>query len=979
FFFKTKLILSILIAGGLQAGWATDQIYINDGLVTVPPQIDAFSFLNRGTFDISTSLPFDTSSTLNFTNIGSMFGSVGFRFDTAPAISGSRRRAVNFVNEGVIEASDSFFGFTGNFATLSYLLVNSTNITSPGNLSTGPNGLLQLSGNNINLQNGGLLTGNSVTAQNRFTQLDAIRNTNFFNDNFINDLYWGVGTNGVLTGTGAPLALDRMPSQFDPNFLTFGSGSHEVVENRNGFIFTNTTRVPSFATVNFDTNTGTLNFSNYRAFANVTQAGVSNKVIQVVFVSTNAFDTNINVDVLFSPNSGSPAKGLQAIVQFTVADIDVVSGFPLTNFVYFGDNSAAAAYNTNGLFYQDNRNTLTFRPNSYDITTATPIEWNNGQPGNTPFDPALLYTTNYTNAQVDYVYAAYSAGIGPGNSPTNVLGDINDPTNSLGRLEILGGQVDLNGARMRSQGLLTIKSDNFVPLTQPARIDAQQINIDLRSPSQVFVISNLLSASVKRLGGQLNAWSAVWTNQTLLGDSNDRFHVLILENLLTSTQPTTAYGFIIRATNQPNGSIILADSVTVNRNLILDAENVTIAGNLTIPGDLGSTNLPRVINFTNLGFINIPGVGRFTKVSGPYATFVNRSNIVAAALIIDTAKFDNSGLLQTTVGSLIISNLTGVSCITNGQLIAATDINLQTADLRVKNSVMKAGSISTNNGIPTFVNGSILLTVGNRLTDGGSNNWEVINGVQLRRTSPGSWIGDLLGTRIQSSVRPFGNVQHIWSGDDRGATVAGFANNAALGRLVLDGFNSSKFRFSASSPGVTNALYVNFLEFKNGATNLTTSLSIDPNFIIYFASANLPPAQLNGMHTNRLRWVPSFGGPGTTNVVLRDGRTIIVSIALLSSSPIDSDGDGIPNALDAFPFDGPRLTATLTNLPPLTMQISWPAAAATTYTVEYKTNLLSLPWLVLTNLTSGPINAIVRVRDPVVPGSPRFYRVTYVP
>src|SRR5437868_9629306 len=84
-----------------QVGWATDAFYINNGTVTFPPQIDATNFINNGSFDFSfnpTVSPFDTSNTENFTNNGSMFGSVGFRFDNAPASSGTRRMSASFRN-----------------------------------------------------------------------------------------------------------------------------------------------------------------------------------------------------------------------------------------------------------------------------------------------------------------------------------------------------------------------------------------------------------------------------------------------------------------------------------------------------------------------------------------------------------------------------------------------------------------------------------------------------------------------------------------------------------------------------------------------------------------------------------------------------------------------------------------------------------------------------------------------------------------
>src|SRR6266516_4863116 len=128
-------LLNLLLLA--QIGRATDAFYINNGSVTFPPQIDATNFINNGTFDFSanpTVYPFDTSNTENFTNNGTMFGSVGFRFDTAPASSGTRSMAASFRNRlaGTITAADGIV-FADPLAgalelTPSYLLVSATNL-----------------------------------------------------------------------------------------------------------------------------------------------------------------------------------------------------------------------------------------------------------------------------------------------------------------------------------------------------------------------------------------------------------------------------------------------------------------------------------------------------------------------------------------------------------------------------------------------------------------------------------------------------------------------------------------------------------------------------------------------------------------------------------------------------------------------------------------------------------------------------------
>src|SRR5207249_11333495 len=115
--------------------------YLNAGTVTCPPQIDAVNFINNGSFDFSlnpTTFPFDTSNTQNFTNNGTMFGSVGFRFDNSPSTNGTRRPAANFRNRlaGAVTAADGrlILSIEANGTPVqntlldpSYLLVSATN------------------------------------------------------------------------------------------------------------------------------------------------------------------------------------------------------------------------------------------------------------------------------------------------------------------------------------------------------------------------------------------------------------------------------------------------------------------------------------------------------------------------------------------------------------------------------------------------------------------------------------------------------------------------------------------------------------------------------------------------------------------------------------------------------------------------------------------------------------------------------------
>lgn len=934
FFTKPKsAIVLFLLGASLQVVLATTNYYVNSGIV-LNPIVDAYNFTNEAIFHVNVSLPYETSNTTNYVNLGMMDGFVGYRFNTL-ATPGGRRRAFNFDNQGSIQAS-------------TYLLINSTNVLSPGILSVNSSGQLQIQGKKVDIQHGALLAGNS-SSSGSFTSFDSITSTNYFNESKVSSFRWGVGTNNVL---GAGEGLMPLPFQF--GFLPY-SGVYEILDS---FNFTNNFQVPFYPSSS----------NAFVAFANTTTVGL-NKVIQAVVIYTNFMTDDIAVNVRFAANSGNQLRGRQAIVEFSTSDTDVITGSPSTNAIYFGDNTAAATFAPSTLFYQ----TEGFfggppaRPNSYDITLSTPIEWEVAQPPNTVYDVSLLINTNYQDTDVSEVYAAYHAFVG---SPS-----AGDPSTAVGRIEIFTDYLQMDQARLRAEGAILIQATNFQPMSTGTVLDSQQISLNLFTTNQTFLVSNLLAGTVKRVSGDLNAWSAVWTNKNTVTGENIRFHVLLLEPFLDATQVSSAYGFSVHATNQPNGQIILADDLTVSHDLALDADNITIQGILAVPGDLGASNYLRAITFTNEGSISVPGAARFARLTSPFTSFVNRGSIEAVSVAIGASQFfENSGSITSSVGSVNITNTSSVANFNGGRISATTHFNLTASGLQTTDSFISAGS--TNGG---FTNGSITLNIANVLTNSGSSNiWECTAGFNLLKTTSGSWVGDLLGTKIVSQPWPISPQTHRWTAVDYGPFREGYSNNAALGWLTLDGGTTGKFRFSSPTTNAS-AIYVDYLEFKRNGTNYDTALLIDPGFTIYFANANLPITKLDGSHTNRLRWVRSFAGPNSsTNVTLRDGRVITVNRALAESATINSDNDlEGPNKLDPYPFDGPKVLIALTNVPSLTARVSWTNAASSIYAVDFSTNLVS--WQVLTNLNTGSSVGVVTVPDIVSTNRTRFYRVRYSP
>jgi hypothetical protein len=219
-----------------------------------------------------------------------------------------------------------------------------------------------------------------------------------------------------------------------------------------------------------------------------------------------------------------------------------------------------------------------------------------------------------------------------------------------------------------------------------------------------------------------------------------------------------------------------------------------------------------------------------------------------------------------------------------------------------------------------------------------------------------------------------------------GAVAAGFTNNLALGKLILDGGSNSLFRFFGQ--GTNNALYVDYLELHNFATNFNALLTIAPNLTIYFANANMPAERLDGAVGGRLRWVSSYTGPlSSTNITYHTppnaGNTYTFNIALVTSNDLDSDGDGIVNADDDEPIyvaGSAALSVRLAGAAERSVELGWNALSYSSNFLEFKASAGSADWQVLTNFHMGPLTWPVTILDPVTTSNAsRVYRLRVDP
>jgi hypothetical protein len=228
----------------------------------------------------------------------------------------------------------------------------------------------------------------------------------------------------------------------------------------------------------------------------------------------------------------------------------------------------------------------------------------------------------------------------------------------------------------------------------------------------------------------------------------------------------------------------------------------------------------------------------------------------------------------------------------------------------------------------------------------------------------------LLGTTITNDCPAGTEVDNIWSGQDRGATPAGFLNNGALGHLILDAANiDSQFFFGGPDPTNAYAIYVDLIDLRDSATNRSniggeenfTAFDIAENMTVYFADATVGPfdiaEKLNGANGGHLVWVPSYAGIfSSTNLVYPAGVTNTFNRALVESVDIDSFGDGIVNAFNPTPIytaASVNMSVGMTNLPPLRPVVTWFALANATNYLYYQSNIMSTNLVLVTNFVGS--------------------------
>ena len=278
---------------------------------TTNQMVDAVHFLNESTFIVTPStVPWDSQNTLTFSNMNTMAGNIGFRFDHVDSdFFGFRRPADIFYNGpgALINAYDGggiapLIGgvFTDVFFVpdVSYITVNAYSITNRGDISVGAAGLIGLNGRSVDVTGGTLFVEDVNSSLSTGLGFGGnVTETNFFPSAGVYDLGWGLGIDTNMNNFNLVLSTDP-----------------------------NTTITPPFSITNyldilFCENTSFINTNAQVWVREFEGPGGTNLTIQVVSVSTA--DPDIEVFTSFIPlvlPRGTPQGGyFSPLVEFRVA------------------------------------------------------------------------------------------------------------------------------------------------------------------------------------------------------------------------------------------------------------------------------------------------------------------------------------------------------------------------------------------------------------------------------------------------------------------------------------------------------------------------------------------------------------------------------------------------------------------------------------------------------------------------------------
>jgi len=602
-------------------------------------------------------------------------------------------------------------------------------------------------------------------------------------------------------------------------------------------------------------------------------------------------------------------------------------------------------------------------------------------------------------------------------------------TNLAGRVRIKADNLKLEDTRIRAHGVVNLQAKH-VTSSANTSIAAPYANYDLGSTNGTLVYRGLNPVGQPNLTGVIKVFVMSWTNSAEFPDpaaaaattdpnagtgtatpsnllADTHFRVMIIDADIDPLKQTgELVGLKLRATNLTTVDPVLyevpeVDAISPNYPDGFSGAS-QVAGNEQVA--------PITENWVNEGAFELVGsLGVSQRTFPALRTLSNQSDILGERVALGVGDTRPLAFL-TNSGAIFSAGYLGLGASTlahSGRLAAGNVLDLAAADLVLTgtNSIEAGGRITISAKSLDVGNASAIGTP-NLVKLDISDRWTVPAGKVLVVAAAGVNVpvnaqsNDLSGLTLSVSAGRFETGSVDWPGVDRGTEAAAFVNNSAIGALVLTIGEYGRIDLRSSGSG-ERALYTRRLELNGDfgqffnitnktfdASGLASALGFDSNMRLYYSIVSINGIELSGPVLDgalggRLRLVRianAAGGPITLE--LGNGVVVETSWAVRYSVSLDSDGDGLVNAIDSTPFSGPVVNTKAVELQGRPyLEISWDAAAHTDYQILSQEPAVGPQWSPLSRLANTSASPkVLKFYDPLDQGSgAKTYRILYKP
>ena len=600
-------------------------------------------------------------------------------------------------------------------------------------------------------------------------------------------------------------------------------------------------------------------------------------------------------------------------------------------------------------------------------------------------------------------------------------------TNLAGRIRLEADNLKLEDARVRAHGIVNLKAKH-VTSSANTSIAAPYANYDLGTTNGSLVYRGFSPVGQPNLTGTIRVFVSSWTNTaefpdpaappadpatgtatgtttTILADTH--FRVMIIDADIDPLKTSgELVGLKLRATNLTTVDPVLYEIPDVDAIATTDPDG--FAGAASMAGK--EQVAPVTENWVNQGSFELVGpIGVTTRSFPKLKTLVNSSDLIGERVALGVGS-DAPLASVTNSGSIISSGYLGLGATVLHQagrieIGNVADISADALLLGGTNSI-KAGGRLTIAAKTLDASAGGAISTPNFLTVNVSDRFVAPAGKVLALSAAGVTLGanavsnDLGGLSLSVSAPRFGTAFVEWPGVDRGTEAAGWVNNSAIGALVLSVGEYGRVEIRPSGSG-ERALYTRRLELNGDfsqfinitnktydAAGLASSLSFEGDTRLYYSIVSVNGIELSGPVLDgalggRLRLVKITGANGgPVETVVSNGYVVQAPWAVRYSVSLDSDGDGIVNAIDATPFSGAVVNTQAVQIQGRAyLEISWDAAANTAYQILAQEPAVGSEWSRLSQLSNDSASPkVLKFYDALDQGTgAKAYRIVYKP